>query len=135
MRRVRKGFSRVETPLFETMLAERISVDMDQDKGVELVVDQEKNAEVEGRQADKQADIYNIDLDHSSKVLSIREKKWRKKMKKLSKASMKHLHRRQQKEKKLSEEAQEDDDLKKRLEIVQDEDDDVFVEATPLAQK
>nr|GFB92486.1 hypothetical protein [Tanacetum cinerariifolium] len=36
---------------------------------------------------------------------------------------------------KLSEEAQEVDDLKKRLEIVQDEDDDVFVEATPLAQK
>nr|GFA12199.1 hypothetical protein [Tanacetum cinerariifolium] len=26
-------------------------------------------------------------------------------------------------------------DLKKRLEIVQDEDDDVFVEATPLTQK
>nr|GFD46914.1 hypothetical protein [Tanacetum cinerariifolium] len=34
-----------------------------------------------------------------------------------------------------SEEAQEADDLKKRLKIVQDEDDDVFVEATPLAQK
>nr|GEX14262.1 hypothetical protein [Tanacetum cinerariifolium] len=33
------------------------------------------------------------------------------------------------------EEAQEADDLRKRLEIVQDEDDDVFVEATPLAQK
>nr|GFA59613.1 hypothetical protein [Tanacetum cinerariifolium] len=36
---------------------------------------------------------------------------------------------------KLSEEAQEADDLRKRLEIVQDKDDDVFVEATPLAQK
>nr|GFC19426.1 hypothetical protein [Tanacetum cinerariifolium] len=36
---------------------------------------------------------------------------------------------------KLSEEAQEADDLKKRLEIVQDKDNDVFVEATPLAQK
>nr|GFC28926.1 hypothetical protein [Tanacetum cinerariifolium] len=35
----------------------------------------------------------------------------------------------------LSEEAQEADDLKKRLEIIQDEDDDVFVKATPLAQK
>nr|GFC73560.1 hypothetical protein [Tanacetum cinerariifolium] len=32
-------------------------------------------------------------------------------------------------------EAQEADDLRKRLEIVQDEDDDVFVEVTPLAQK
>nr|GEZ90638.1 putative ribonuclease H-like domain-containing protein [Tanacetum cinerariifolium]GEZ90984.1 putative ribonuclease H-like domain-containing protein [Tanacetum cinerariifolium] len=50
-----------------------ISVDMDQDEGVELVVDQEKNAEIEGRQADKQAKIYNIDLDHSSKVLSMQE--------------------------------------------------------------
>nr|GEW43410.1 hypothetical protein [Tanacetum cinerariifolium] len=39
------------------------------------------------------------------------------------------------KRRKLSEEAQEADDLKKRLEIVQDEDDDVFVEATLLAQK
>nr|GFD13374.1 hypothetical protein [Tanacetum cinerariifolium] len=36
----------------------RISVDMDQDEGIELVVDQEKDAEVEGRHADKQADIY-----------------------------------------------------------------------------
>nr|GFB04378.1 hypothetical protein [Tanacetum cinerariifolium] len=39
------------------------------------------------------------------------------------------------KRRKLSEEAQEADDLKKRLKIVQDEDDDVFVKATPLAQK
>nr|GFA55717.1 hypothetical protein [Tanacetum cinerariifolium] len=39
------------------------------------------------------------------------------------------------KRRKLSKEAQEADDLKKRLEIVQGEDDDVFVEATPLAQK
>nr|GEX30171.1 reverse transcriptase domain-containing protein [Tanacetum cinerariifolium] len=46
----------------------RISVDMDQDERVELVVDQEKDAEVEGRQEDTQAEIYNIDLDHSSKV-------------------------------------------------------------------
>nr|GEZ57880.1 hypothetical protein [Tanacetum cinerariifolium] len=149
MRRVGKGFSRVETPLFETMLAvrdtaeeaeaqildtchalvlrvegletanatqqldivklkarvkgvkssklrrlrkvgtsqrvessddvenvfnqARISVDMDQDERIELVVNQEKNAEIEGRQADKQAEIYNIDLDHSLKVLSMQE--------------------------------------------------------------
>nr|GEZ14409.1 hypothetical protein [Tanacetum cinerariifolium] len=48
-------------------------VDMDQDEGIELVVDHEKDAEVEGRHADKQAEIYNIDLDHSSKVLSMQE--------------------------------------------------------------
>nr|GFB30211.1 hypothetical protein [Tanacetum cinerariifolium] len=54
----------------------RISVDMEMDEGVELVVDQEKDvevAEVEGRHADTQAEIYNIDLDHSSKVLSMQE--------------------------------------------------------------
>nr|GFC20896.1 hypothetical protein [Tanacetum cinerariifolium] len=48
----------------------RISVDMDQDEGIELVVNHEKDVEVEGRHADKQAEIYNIDLDHSSKVVA-----------------------------------------------------------------
>nr|GFC24917.1 hypothetical protein [Tanacetum cinerariifolium] len=36
------------------------------------------------------------------------------------------------KRRKLSEEAE---DLKKRLEVVEDEDDDVFIEATPLTSK
>nr|GEY07805.1 hypothetical protein [Tanacetum cinerariifolium] len=48
-------------------------VDMNQDEGIELVADQAQDAEVEGRHADKQAEIYNIDLDHSSKVLSMQE--------------------------------------------------------------
>nr|GEV86231.1 hypothetical protein [Tanacetum cinerariifolium] len=39
------------------------------------------------------------------------------------------------KRRKLSEEAQKAKDLRKRLEVVEDEDDDVFVEATPLASK
>nr|GFC01443.1 hypothetical protein [Tanacetum cinerariifolium] len=43
---------------------DRISVDMETNEGIELEVDQEKDAEVEGRQADTQAEIYNIDLDH-----------------------------------------------------------------------
>nr|GEY12763.1 hypothetical protein [Tanacetum cinerariifolium] len=51
----------------------RIIVDMDQDEGIKLVADQEKDAKFEGRHADKQAEIYNIDLDHSSKVLSMQE--------------------------------------------------------------
>nr|GFA12228.1 hypothetical protein [Tanacetum cinerariifolium] len=50
---------------------ERINVDINE--GIELVVDQEKDAEIEGRQADTQAEIYNIDLDHSFKVLSMQE--------------------------------------------------------------
>nr|GFD31460.1 hypothetical protein [Tanacetum cinerariifolium] len=41
--------------------------------GIELEVDQEKDPEIEGRQADTQAEIYNIDLDHSSNVLSMQE--------------------------------------------------------------
>nr|GFC11429.1 hypothetical protein [Tanacetum cinerariifolium] len=49
----------------------RISVDIDE--GIELVDDQEKNAQVKGRQADTQAEIYNINLDHTSKVLSMQE--------------------------------------------------------------
>nr|GEZ84962.1 hypothetical protein [Tanacetum cinerariifolium] len=48
-------------------------VDMDQDEGIELVVDHKKDVEVKGRHADKQAEIYNIDLDHSSKVLSMQK--------------------------------------------------------------
>nr|GEY50491.1 hypothetical protein [Tanacetum cinerariifolium] len=40
-----------------------------------------------------------------------------------------------EKRRKLSEEAQEADNLRGPLEIVQDEDDDVFVEAIPHAQK
>nr|GFA81490.1 hypothetical protein [Tanacetum cinerariifolium] len=55
----------------ERLNKERINVDIDE--GIELVVDQEKDAEIEGRQADTQAEIYNIDLDHSSKVLSMQE--------------------------------------------------------------
>nr|GFD05189.1 hypothetical protein [Tanacetum cinerariifolium] len=51
----------------------RIIADMDQDEGIELVADQEKDAEVEGRHADKQSELYNLDLDHSLKVLSMQE--------------------------------------------------------------
>nr|GEU74607.1 hypothetical protein [Tanacetum cinerariifolium] len=51
----------------------RIIVDMDRDEEIELVADQEKDAKVEGRHADKQAELYNLDQDHSSKVLSMQE--------------------------------------------------------------
>nr|GFA30346.1 hypothetical protein [Tanacetum cinerariifolium] len=51
----------------------RMSVDMETNEEIELEVDQEKDAQVEGRHADTQAKIYNIDLDHSSKGLSMQE--------------------------------------------------------------
>nr|GEU58846.1 hypothetical protein [Tanacetum cinerariifolium] len=56
----------------------RMIADLDKDKGIELVDEQVKDtAEVEGRQTDKQAEkqaeIYQLDLDHPSKVLSMQE--------------------------------------------------------------
>nr|GFB52980.1 hypothetical protein [Tanacetum cinerariifolium] len=177
----------------------RISVDMKTDEGIKLEVDQEKNAEVEGRHADTQAEIYNIDLDHSSKVaaastpipaakpkilkiataapaVSTRRRKGvntegykmeffkgktydqifpifqarfdanmqflfktREEMEKEDEEIIKSINetpaQKAAKKRKLSEEAQEADDLRGRLEIIQDEDDDVFVEAIPPAQK
>nr|GEY72885.1 hypothetical protein [Tanacetum cinerariifolium] len=59
---------------------ERMIDDLDKDKGIELVVDQVKDtdtAKTEGRhaakQAKKQTEIYHLDLDHPSKVLSMQE--------------------------------------------------------------
>nr|GEW64147.1 hypothetical protein [Tanacetum cinerariifolium] len=54
----------------------RMIDDMDKDEGIELVKDDADIAESEGRhaaaeQAVKQAEIYHIDLDHSSKVLNV----------------------------------------------------------------
>nr|GFA91278.1 hypothetical protein [Tanacetum cinerariifolium] len=51
---------------------ERMINDMDKDEGIELVKDADI-AESEGRHAEKQTEIYHIDLDHSSKVLSMQE--------------------------------------------------------------
>nr|GFA13492.1 hypothetical protein [Tanacetum cinerariifolium] len=50
----------------------RMIADMDMNEGIELVKDAEV-AEFEGRHAEKPAEIYNLDLDHSSKVLSMQQ--------------------------------------------------------------
>nr|GEU92904.1 hypothetical protein [Tanacetum cinerariifolium] len=50
----------------------RMIADMDMNERIELVKDAEV-AESEGRHAEKQAEIYNLDLDHSLKVLSMQE--------------------------------------------------------------
>nr|GEV84224.1 retrovirus-related Pol polyprotein from transposon TNT 1-94 [Tanacetum cinerariifolium] len=215
----------------------RMIDDMDMDEGIELVKDA-NIAESEGRNAtehaEKQAEIYNLDLDHSSKVLKVvtaaasqvsaasttilaasatilaakpsipaaapivetaytRRRKGviirdpeeelplktlaespkvkdkgkgilvetPKPMKKKDQIEMDAEYARKLKEeidrdhdgfnkdidwaatmdhkaakrRKLSEEAQEAEDLRKRLEVVEDEDDDVFIEANPFAQK
>nr|GFB44126.1 hypothetical protein [Tanacetum cinerariifolium] len=147
----------------------RISLDMETDEGVEIVVDQEKNAEVEGRHTDKQAEIYNIDLDHSSKVAAASTPIPAAKPKtlKITDAAPAVLTRKRKRvvirdpeeelhtdtpaktptvkdkgkgiliedPKPMKKKDQVEMDAERHLEIVQDEDDDVFVEAIPLAQK
>nr|GEX32606.1 retrovirus-related Pol polyprotein from transposon TNT 1-94 [Tanacetum cinerariifolium] len=102
MRRVGKGFSVVETPLFEGMIkaqqvgecATEVNVDdvpaagvanedaddggitelIDADKDVGLEnVENKDDADVQGRPAESQAQIYQIDLEHVDKVLSIQD--------------------------------------------------------------
>nr|GFA86278.1 hypothetical protein [Tanacetum cinerariifolium] len=90
---------------------ERISVDIDE--WIELVDDQKKNAQVKGRQADTQAEIYNIDLDHTSKVLSMHEDSEVQEVIEVVNVAK----------------------LMTELEVVADEDDDVFIEATPIGTK
>nr|GEZ08835.1 hypothetical protein [Tanacetum cinerariifolium] len=63
----------------------RMIVELDRDEGIELIGENEKSKEVkyivddaqvkgrQGRQAEKQAEIYQISLDHPSKVLSMQE--------------------------------------------------------------
>nr|GFA56351.1 hypothetical protein [Tanacetum cinerariifolium] len=58
----------------------RMIDDLDKDEGIELVVDQVKDADIAeikrrhaAEQAEKQAEIYHLDLDHPFKVLSIQE--------------------------------------------------------------
>nr|GEY92787.1 hypothetical protein [Tanacetum cinerariifolium] len=121
MRRVGKGFSEVETPLFEGVLVEqqiveerdadgndetvnvgdaaegdgRMVAEIDQDVDVVLEDDKEddkkddkevadtvndvedvkvdESVDIQGRQAESQAKIYKINLDHANKVLSMQE--------------------------------------------------------------
>nr|GEV19184.1 ribonuclease H-like domain-containing protein [Tanacetum cinerariifolium] len=69
----------------------------------------------------RQADICHIDMDHAAKVLSMQEKE-----SEVQEAVEKR---------KLIEEAKEAESIKQHLQIVPDEDDDVFTEATLLARK
>nr|GEU41635.1 hypothetical protein [Tanacetum cinerariifolium] len=59
---------------------ERMIAELDRDTGVVLIDDKKtekkaEDAQVEGRQAEIQAEIYQINMDHASKVLSIQEDK------------------------------------------------------------
>nr|GEX67669.1 hypothetical protein [Tanacetum cinerariifolium] len=79
--------------------------------------------------------IFQAKFDANMKFLFKSREEMEKKDEEIIKSINKTPTQKATKRRKLSEEAQEADDLKKRLEIIQDEDDDVFVEDTPLAQK
>nr|GEW80232.1 ribonuclease H-like domain-containing protein [Tanacetum cinerariifolium] len=103
-----------ETVMDDVSNQGRMIAKMDQDADVVLEDDKEDGMEVadavedanvdesvdiQGRQAESQAETYKIDLDHANKVLSMQE------------------------------------DETEQAEIVPNEDDDVYTEATPLARK
>nr|GEW52620.1 hypothetical protein [Tanacetum cinerariifolium] len=64
MRRIGKGFSGVETPLFDNMLVQQQVHD-----DAEVQEDEDD----EGRMAESQAKAYNLDLQHSEKILSMQD--------------------------------------------------------------
>nr|GEU89915.1 hypothetical protein [Tanacetum cinerariifolium] len=99
MKRIGKGFSRVDTPLFDGMLVQqqvqavedavededddnkedaskqgRKIAELDADEDVTLVdAEEDMNADVHGRLAESQAKVYHLDLQHAEKVLSMQD--------------------------------------------------------------
>nr|GFB06570.1 hypothetical protein [Tanacetum cinerariifolium] len=111
---------------------------METDEGIELEVDQEKSAEVEGRHADTQVEIYNIDLDHSSKVADASKPIPAAKPKTLKIAAAAPAISTRRRKRVVIRDPEEELHIDTPAEtptIIQDEDDDMFVEAIPLAQK
>nr|GFB80956.1 hypothetical protein [Tanacetum cinerariifolium] len=88
-----------------------------------------------GKKYDEIVPIFQAKFDDNMKFLFKSIEEIEKEDKEIIKSINETPAQKAAKRRKLSEEAQEADDLRKRLEIVQDEDDDIFVEATPLAQK
>nr|GEZ56683.1 hypothetical protein [Tanacetum cinerariifolium] len=91
MRRVGKGFYRVDTPLFKGMIVVQQDDDVAEEGAASVAVDDvpavvakdvvvvektaeiEENADVQRRQAESQTQIYQIDLEHADKVLSMQD--------------------------------------------------------------
>nr|GEW55365.1 protein NYNRIN-like [Tanacetum cinerariifolium] len=103
----------------------------------------DESAQVQGRQAESQAEIYKIDMDHANKVLSMQEDKTKptevqevvdvvttvKLITKVVTAASETVTA-------ASVIITTDvEDLKRHLQIVPNKDDDVYTEATPLARK
>nr|GFA56581.1 hypothetical protein [Tanacetum cinerariifolium] len=88
-----------------------------------------------GQTYDQILQIFRARFDANMKFLFKKRKEIEKEDKEIIKSINETPVQKAAKRRKLSEEAQEVDDLRRRLEIVPEEDDDVFVEAIPLAQK
>nr|GFD55443.1 hypothetical protein [Tanacetum cinerariifolium] len=86
-----------------------------------------------GKKYDEILLIFQAKFDANMKFLFNSREEMEKENKEIIKNINETPAQKASKRRKLSEEAQEADDLRKILEIVQDKDDDVFVEATPLA--
>nr|GEX66016.1 hypothetical protein [Tanacetum cinerariifolium] len=88
MRRIGKGFSRVDTPLVDGMLVPQQAQDVedavededDANEGEIAALDANEDvtlktvdADVQGRLSESQAKVYNLDLEHAEKVLSMQD--------------------------------------------------------------
>nr|GEW24727.1 hypothetical protein [Tanacetum cinerariifolium] len=94
------------------------------------VKDKGKGISVETPKPMKKKDQIEMDAEYARKLEEMEEED-QEIIKSLNETPVQKAAKRR----KLSKEAQEAKDLRKHLEVVEDEDDDVFVEATPLAQK
>nr|GFC28879.1 hypothetical protein [Tanacetum cinerariifolium] len=88
-----------------------------------------------GKEYDEILPIFQAKFDANMKFLFKSREEMEKEDEEIIKSINETPAQKADKRRKLSEEAQEADDLRNRFEIVQDEDDDVFIEATLLAQK
>nr|GEU35710.1 hypothetical protein [Tanacetum cinerariifolium] len=88
-----------------------------------------------GKKYDEILPIFQAKFDANMKFLFKSREEMEKEDEEIIKSINEKPAQKAAKRRKLSEEAQEADDLRKGLEIVQDEDDDVFAGATSLAQK
>nr|GFB23889.1 hypothetical protein [Tanacetum cinerariifolium] len=97
--------------------------------------DKGKGILIEDPKPMKKKDQIEMDAEYAKKLQEELEKEHEEAYEEIIKSINETPAHKAAKRRKLSEEVQEADDLRGRLEIVQDEDDDVFVEAIPLAQK
>nr|GEV53199.1 hypothetical protein [Tanacetum cinerariifolium] len=140
MRRIGKGLSGVDTLFFDDMLVQQqvqAVEDAAKDEDVTLVdAEEDMNADAQGRLAESQAKVYHLDLQHAEKVLSMQDTdeaepaEVEEVIEVVTAAKLMTEDR--AKKQRINKEKEE---LKAHLQIVVNDDDDVFTEATPLVSK